>query len=244
MPNDCNTKEGIENRIKSEGYPGLYNLFKERRERQIHPKVVGSRTVHTKDLQHFVILGRFALDHMGNVFRLNRELFTDEDRARMPVVMTQEEYAEYCTLRHPKDHAKHLNPGRWEKRQDTQALLLIAPPDIACAKCGKADWSLENCHDIESQWFPEHIIVAPDQSGKTLKDIETEFVGRSDGVWVLKSGKTPHDSYIVTEGEIVLFRCDRYYHAACYAEQLLKDEAEEKQKYHFLLSLAKASPDD
>lgn len=246
---DCNTKEGIENWIKVHGYKGLYEIFKVRRDKPISPKRVGNRTIHSKGLDHFVVLGRFALDHMGNVFRLNRELFTDDDRTRMPTVMTREEYTEYCAEHHPKDMAEHANPGRQEKHEDIQALLLIAPPHIVCAKCGKNDWGLENCHNIESEGVLEPTELTM-FAGKTIREVKEEFTKRTDAEFQFSQNVREvnqfafPDDHVIQPDDVIIVLVTRYYHASCYVEFTKEEGQSEEEKWNNLLSLTMAGPND
>lgn len=169
-----NTKESIQSELGS--YESMYSMLLRRHSQ-------GHSLAHMEKLTTFVVLGRYVSDEFGQLGRLNRELFTDDDRALMPPVMTREEFNDYCRkVVEPRKKAgarvQFLPP--FEPSIGMEAPFILPPPHVVCAKCGRG-WDIPTCHDIDSEGNFEDLDLTP-FLGKKLKEVQEFLDKRADGV--------------------------------------------------------------
>lgn len=168
---DYNTKEFIEAQLGS--YQAFYALMCSRAN-------LGYLRTDNKNWQRltpFVILGRYKSDEFGQCHRLNRALFTDEDRTAMPSVMSDEEFRSFF-----EEHIRpRIKESYWSSLEGTSGLapgFPLPPPHIICAKCG-GTWDLNTCHDIDAEGDLEEIDLSP-FVGKTLFWAAAKLDNRTD----------------------------------------------------------------
>lgn len=172
---DYNTKEGIGSQLGS--YDALYAIMKLRNE-QMPYKSDGSRNGQRTILEPFTVLGRYRSDQFGQCGRLNREIFTDDDRKAMPQVMTDNEFQVFFD-EHVKVRIKKPFYSMYEGVTGAASAFPLPSPHLVCAKCGET-WQLETCHDIDSEGKFEGFDLAL-FVGKTLREVESELQKRTDG---------------------------------------------------------------
>lgn len=239
---DCDTKEGIEAQLGS--YESFYTVMNVRRSRHVNNPV--------KHLSSFAVMGRFYTDKSGNCYRLNREVFTDEDRSQMPVVMSKEEFWTFVTA--------VIKPRMQEEIRVLEDVLgfkpsfPLAPPGQVCARCG-GPFELDQCHQTEGDGGFETIDLSP-FVGKTLRETQETLTSRTDGVWRFhrvpsiqpnrhsaplpsrpwlsskqEGWRCVEDEYVILAEDTAQVSVDRYYHASCYQQVLLDREAAEEQTF-------------
>lgn len=111
-------------------------------------------------LDTFVILGRFETDSRGQLTRLNRDVFTDADRAAMPPVMTAVEFADWVIANLAPRHANIESVRLYEGTFGVEPSFPLPPAHVVCARCGKG-WEIAKCHEIESDTTIEHVSLEP-----------------------------------------------------------------------------------
>lgn len=129
-------------------------------------------------LDTFVILGRFETDSSGQLTRLNRDVFTDADRAAMPPVMTAPEFADWVAAnlvpRHPNVQFVQL----YEGTHGIEPSFPLPSTHVLCARCGKG-WEIATCHEIASDTTIEHVSLEP-YVGTTLRDALVTIAKQTD----------------------------------------------------------------
>lgn len=170
---DHNTKEGIAAQLGS--YREFYALMCSR----ANLGYLGINNKKWEKLTPFVILGRYKSDELGQCYRLNRALFTDEDRMAMPPVMTNEEFRSFF-----EEHIQlRIRDSFWSPLEGTSGLAPGFPlpePHLVCAKCG-GTWEINTCHDIDAEGDFEEIYLSP-FVGKTLFWVLAKFEARTDAL--------------------------------------------------------------
>lgn len=229
-----NTKESILPRLGT--YEDLITLLIERRS-------AGSDPQHP-ELEQFVLLGRYYTDRVGGCRKLNRELFTDDDRLVMPKVMTNAEFEEYVAQhvieRVPEEQRQY--PPLFEPSESYATEWPLPLHVVMCAHCA-AGWDVLTCHDIET--LAERQEMNCDAYvGRTFQDIVNEITARTDGVYSVMSTE-PHTFFVhndnkvdesihrmrrteaqhgnrsatpddvVEEGDVIFVGVQRFYHTNC-----------------------------
>ena len=119
-------------------------------------------------LDTFVVLGRFETDSRGQLTRLNREVFTDADRAAMPPVMTKDEFIAWVAVNIAPRHANGEFVALYEGTFGVEPSFPLPPAHVLCARCGKG-WEIATCHEIGSDTTIEHVSLEP-YVGTKLRD--------------------------------------------------------------------------
>jgi hypothetical protein len=179
------TKEGIAASLDS--YEQLYALFRERHR--------AGYERHER-LQEFVILGRFSADALGNwwTMRFERPL-PPTFAAALPPVMSPTEF-----------HAALAQLGRdgilYSAGSSTGPLGSLPPPQMTCAHCGLAGWTVENCHESEADsGFDDDSLSLEPYVGKTLTEVQAALDSRTDGIYTLYA-TVRNDRWIEPEGRL------------------------------------------
>jgi len=151
------TKEGIAAELSS--YASFYECMRLRSEWGQH----GFLDAHWEGntcLTPFTVLGRYHSNGFGQCSRLNREMFTDEDRAAMPPVMTDEEFQTFLD-QHVRPRITGPFYATHEGVSGNAPAFLLPPPHLLCARCG-GGWELDTCHDIDAEGSYDYVIQPED----------------------------------------------------------------------------------
>jgi len=161
-----NLKDKVEEKLNS--YKDFYEMM-----------FVRSQLDGRGKLTTFVVLGRYCTDSYGRCMRLNREIFTDEDRKAMPSVMTMGEFEEFF-ISEVKPRIGDERLRIYESVQGASLPFPLPNPRFVCAGCG-GGWTLDNCHDIDNEGGFEEIDLSP-FVGKTLREAQQEVLERTDAM--------------------------------------------------------------
>jgi hypothetical protein len=173
---DFNTRAGIAAELGS--YKSLYEVLLARHNyRENHMSALLPSNL--EELNEFVILGRYYASSLGQCMRLSRSLFTDEDRARMPPVMTSQEFDQYVESHVRPRTNQDLN--LFEPVQGIAPAFPLPPPHLTCETCGHGFTNLETCHDIDTIGDDQELDLTF-LAGKTLRQAEDDFRLRVDAV--------------------------------------------------------------
>ncbi len=172
--------------------------------------------------------------------KLNRSLFTDNDRAAMPAVMTGEEFFRFCEERiNPRVASQTI--ALYEGMRGMANAFPLPPPHVLCS-CGE-EWSISECHDIDQEGCFECLDLTS-YAGMTLKEVGHALLQRTDAVRVITPPLTVKTSalrdtealadddpliaselseadrvdwdHIVVAGQHTIVFCYTYYHGACF----------------------------
>ncbi len=220
------TREGIASKLTS--YADLYALFRARH---------AAHYDRGERLQEFVILGRFFTDPCGNWWTMRFEKpLPPAAAASLPSVMTRDEF--HDALRRLVPDAMNYSAGT-----STGPLGALPPPQMTCARCGQAGWTLENCHEFEAEDDQAEIPLDP-YVGKTLAEVEVALQSRTDGIyslhasvrndrWINPDGRLGREhgwrsdqddddpismDHVVAPGDETSAFVIHFYHAACHAQ--------------------------
>lgn len=253
---EYNTKEGIEAELGT--YATFYALMRSRYEHgRSHFGDISEKT--PENLLSVTILGRYYSDRRGQCVRLNRELFTDEDRNSMPSVMTAEEFQAFFEEHIRERVADKIVFAIHEGSEGMAPSFSLPMPHVVCAQCG-GTWSLENCHDIDATGTLEEFDLSP-FIGKMLREVKLELQQMTDGEyyfggslsiyneqWIqhlLEDGYRSAEAlgwrnkdsetnpitweYVVGEGDRAPLFCYFFYHGLCFRE-MKREEAELEER--------------
>lgn len=244
---DHNTKESIARQLDS--YATFYAVMLLRNERG-HYKTDGTQGEKYMRLTPFTILGRYRSDEFGQCWRLNRAMFTDQDRAAMPAVMTDGEFHTFFE----KNVRPCITKSWYSIYEGIEGMVPAFPlpsPHIVCARCG-GTWMLDQCHDIDAEGNFEDLDLSR-FVGKTLREVETELSTRADALrafghplhvqnpqWVdsnvNEQWATPEErgwrdvawDYIVQPADNTSVFCYHFYHGQCFrqlnSERVVEEE--------------------
>ncbi|HWP60999.1 MAG TPA: hypothetical protein VN495_00125 [Candidatus Paceibacterota bacterium] len=247
----CNTKKAIAAQLGS--YTEFYEMLRARRE---HGGNDLARGEHAPLLREFVVLGRYVTDQFGQCGKLNRELFTDEDRAAMPAVMTKREYdrffKRYVFPRFPEDYYSDQ-----EGVAGMSPPIPLPPPHVVCARCF-GWWALDTCHDVDATGVFERIDLTP-YVGKTVREVSVLFSLATDALRSfadpitidnpthrfavedtseedtkkrlrfrrVRSSRPVELDHVIQPNDSATMLCYRFYHGDCF-KQLLAEKAIEQ----------------
>ncbi len=241
---DYNTKDFIEAQLGS--YRAFYVLMRSR----ANLGYLRTNNENWQRLTPFVILGRYKSNEFGQCSRLNRALFTDEDRTAMPSVMSDEEFRSFF-----KEHVRpRIKESFWSECEGVSGLAPGFPlpePHLVCAKCG-GTWDLNTCHDIDAEGDFEEINLSS-FTGRTLFWVQAKLEASTDALrrfghpitvqnlqWsdpraVDDEYADPKElgwrevtiDYIVQPGDKTSMFRYRFYHGPCF-RQLNTDRSEEQ----------------
>lgn len=175
---ELDTKDGIARHLLT--YEGFYTLVTARK--KFGEEYPGSLT-------EFYVLGRFCMATSGACERLNRDAFTDTDRAAAPSVMTRKEFWTFLGPICERPGRPKPRPPIYDRIggiDGVTPVIPIPPPHIVCAKCGKGGWTIEQCHDINGTTERVSVPLNP-FIGKSLAMIQEDLKAHTDSVWCLRT---------------------------------------------------------
>lgn len=175
------TKDGIATMLDT--YEHLYQLFRARRE---------AGYARSERLNAFIVLGRFLADPHGNWYPIRFENLPPEAPASFSPVMTPDEFN--SALKAFGEEACRYGAG-----SSTGPLGSLPPPHMTCSRCGKAGWTIENCHEfVSADGFEAPFSLAP-FVGKTLTEVQEALNARTDAIYSLHPS-VRNDRWIDPEG--------------------------------------------
>lgn len=187
---DYNTAEGIEGSMHS------LETFNE-----LLAKRTEAGYVHKKNLDNFIVLGRYWLDTCGNVGVItgfipaehipnlapvltNNEIWAtlrEYDRKTKPNVLSDEE------INSPKfDWSKNKRP--FSTSLSWNVSNTIPPARIECPVC-KEKWNMTNTHDVIRKGDNSQIVSLAEFVGQSFAEFERSYKERTDAVYMFRNEK-------------------------------------------------------